>query len=143
MAKKFLPLKKYLNPINLFLGILALLIALNATSLFSTAFKIQRERLQKPFYFSGFQFLGLQDILHGETHIGYLTDKDFNDKQNAAQFAQAQYLLSPVILDLNNTNHTYILFDFTDEKKALKKIRSIGAAPLKKHGSLILAVKTK
>ena len=143
MAKKFVLFKKFFNPVRLFFGLMAAVIAFNTASLSSEAYKIQKKRTETPFYFSGFQFLGLADTLNSATRVGYLTDKDLNDKQNTAQFAQAQYILSPVILDFNNASHAYILLDFSDEKKALLKIKSIGAVPLKKNGGLILAVKAK
>lgn len=123
----------FLNFRVLFAGFAIVIIALNSFSLSFETIKIRRQRQSKPFYFSGFKFLGLENFFHDVSAIGYLTDKDLSDKQNAAQFAQAQYLLAPTVLDLNNTNHRFILLDFTTEQKAMEKIKEIGAAPYKKN----------
>ncbi len=92
-------------------------------------------RLRKilPFYFQGLKFNGLQDILKNVQTIGYYTDADFSNKSTAGAFSQAQYMLAPVILDLGYVSHEYILFNCTSEKKAMEKIRELGARPLRKN----------
>ena len=142
--KNPLPLDKYLNLRYLFALAIILTITLNTADLIKETYKIEKQRESIPFYFSGFKFLGLEDIFRGVSHAGYYTDKDLSVKQNAAQFAEAQYILAPTILDFNNTDREFILFDCTTEEKALEKIRQIRAIPLKKneHG-IILARKIK
>ena len=75
--------------------------------------------------------------------IGYYTDKDLNQKQPAMQFAQAQLVLAPAILDtdINNPRHQFILFDCTTEKKALQKIQALGLIPLKRNNRGIILAK--
>ena len=59
---------------------------------------------------------------------------------NSAQFAQAQLVVAPLIMDLNNMEHEFILFDCTSDEKALAKIKEIGAVPVKRNRyGLILA----
>jgi hypothetical protein len=108
-------------------------ICLNTASLAKEIARMRQVRVQLPYIFMGHKFSGLDNILKDSTHIGYFTDKDMNDRLNALQFAQAQYILTPVILERNNTDHAYILFDCEDEQNALKKMKELGAVPLRKN----------
>ena len=78
-------------------------------------------------------------MFNGIKYVGYYTDKSLDVNQNAAEFAQAQYVLAPTILDLNNLNHEYILLDCSAEDIAFEKIKEIHAIPFKKRLGLILA----
>lgn len=103
---------------------------------------LYQARTAAPFFFAGNKFSGLDDILKGETHVGYWTDRDIKVDQNGALFAQAQLILAPAILDLNNTTHRYTLFDCDNPKQALAKIREIHAAPVKVNNmGVILSVR--
>jgi hypothetical protein len=86
-----------------------------------------------PYIFMGIQFSGLKDILKNISHMGYYTDKDMDNRADALQFAQAQYTLAPIILDFNNTNYEYILFDCSKEEIAFKKMVETGAVPIRKN----------
>lgn len=88
-------------------------------------------RKRRPYVFLGVKFLGLKDFVGHVQYIGYYTDKDLDQNQNAMQFSQAQYVLAPVILDLNNLRHEFIVFDCTSPKAAMDKIKEIGAVPLR------------
>ena len=143
-AKSSVILKEYLHPFFIFVSLAALIIIFNSFDLWTETLKIRTQRKQIPFYFSGFKFLGLEGIFRNVAYVGYYTDKDFSDKQNAAQFAEAQYILAPTILDLNNADHEFILFDCTTDAIALKMIKEIGAIPLKKNSyGIILAKRGK
>ena len=136
------PYKKYLTVHVAFLALALLLAAFDSIDLLKKLAKTQYERQRHPFYFSGLKFSGLEDTLKNVDYIGYYTDKDLNLKENAAQFSQAQYILAPTILDLNNTSHTFILFDCTNEKKAMSKIKQVHAIAIKKNRfGIILARK--
>lgn len=135
---------KILNSKNLFIVLVLLTIAVNGLILSKDMRKTRRHREAAPFYFSGSQFSGLKQILKGVPYVGYYTDKDFSKTQNAALFAEAQYVLAPSILDLNNTNHDFVIFDCTDKDTALRKIGEINAVPLKRNPfGAILARKMK
>ena len=100
-------------------------------------------RRRIPFFFYGDAFNGLGAALHDEKYLGYFTDKDIQNPKYGAQFEQAQLALVPVILDLNNTGHRFVLFDCQDEKKCLDKIAEIKARPLKRSSlGTVLAVTT-
>lgn len=88
-------------------------------------------RQRAPYTFLGDRFRGLETLIGKAPIAGYYTDKNLDDKVNAMQLAQAQLILTPIILDLNNTGHEFVIFDCTSPAAALKKIKDIGAQPLK------------
>ena len=127
-----------------FMALLAIVILVNSFQLFKEITKMQKIRRIVPFYFSGSKFLGLEGILKNVKYIGYYTNKDFSVTQNVAQFSEAQYVLAPSILELNNTDHDFILFDCTTVEVALAKIKEMRAIPLKKNQyGIILARKIR
>lgn len=135
--------KKYFKPSFLYIAIAFLIVAFNSYELWVDTFKVAKQRKEIPFFFSGFKFLGLEEIFHHTAYVGYYTDKDLpHDKLAAAEFGQAQYILAPTILDLNNLNHEFILFNCSSEKIAFEKIKEIKALPMKRNSfGVILARK--
>lgn len=111
----------------------SILIILNTFNLYKEIRGLGQIRKKVPFIFMGNKFLGLEDLLKNAERVGYVTDKDLDVNQPALQFAQAQYILAPVILELNSTNHLFVLFDCTDEETALKRIQEAGLKPIKKN----------
>jgi hypothetical protein len=102
--------------------------------LIATARKLHdnfENRRAKPFSFYGNAFTGLAEALSGETYLGYYTDLDIADPRAGARFQQTQLILAPVILDLDNTAHRFVLFDCAEPRKCLNKIAEIKARPLK------------
>ena len=138
MKKRTLPsqpkISKFSSRIfkTLFFIFACYILASNTVGLILDTIRIQKQKKAMPFYFLGFKFLGLEKVLSHVPYIGYYTDKNMNIKQNSAQFSEAQYLLAPTILDFNNTDHEFILFDCTSEKAAMQKIKEIHAVPLKR-----------
>lgn len=149
MLKTFFPIVKKIfkeHPWRYYLFcVLTLgLILFNFFFFLPTAWSNIQFRKHVPFGFSGFKFVGLHDEFRNIRYVGYYTDKDMSLNQNAAQFAQAQYVLAPVILDLNNVEREFLILDCTSEAKALEKIKEIKALPLKKNQfGIILARKFK
>lgn len=127
----------------LFLTFCLIIITVNGVKLIKELKNIQRYKKVATYQFDGMKFMGLNKTLENTTYIGYFTDKNMSDDNNARQFAQAQLILAPVILDLNNTSHQWILFDCTIEAVALKKIKEIGAAPVKRNQFGIILAKRK
>jgi len=102
------------------------------------------KRKLNPYLFYGFIFSGLENVLKDVERVGYYTDRDTALDETAARFAQAQYILAPLIVDLNFADHEFILFDCTSEKTAMTFIESIGAIPIKKNKfGIILAQQKK
>lgn len=136
-------LRPYLDP-KFLLGLLFLVIVIiNLTGAAKELSLLRQLKRQNRLYFAGIKFSGLDDILKGAQYVGYYTDKDQSDKKNSAQFSQAQYILAPAILDFNNLNHEFILFDCTTEKKAFSKIREMRAMPLRKNRFGIILAERK
>ncbi|VAX37613.1 hypothetical protein MNBD_UNCLBAC01-1636 [hydrothermal vent metagenome] len=90
----------------------------------------------------GYKFDGLQEIIKDIKYIGYYTDKDFSKDEPVKEFAQAQYMLAPTILEHNNLEHEYILLVCDNEMNAWKKMKELRAQPLRRNKlGMILAKK--
>ena len=124
---------KFFDIRRIFAVLLLALIALNSSDLAETIQKNQAKHKRVPMVFYGFLFSGLNQILPNVKRIGYFTDKSFDNKDAAAQFAQAQYVLAPIILDLDYKKHEWILFDCSSEEKAQEAIRQTGAVAVKRN----------
>jgi len=68
----------------------------------------------------GHEHLDFKDFLGGAKEIGFLTDKDMSAEKNDGQFLKAQYALAPLLLDLNNPNHEFLIIDPTSIFSALE-----------------------
>ena len=138
-------IRKFLKPQPLLLTLTCFLIAVNTIDFTKQILLQKKVRGLMPFYFSGgLKFSGLEETLRGVAVAGYYTDKNLKEKSVAAQFSQAQYILAPTILDLNNTSHEFIFFDCANETESMKKIKEIGAVAVKRNNfGIILAKKTK
>ncbi len=75
--------------------------------------------------YPGVEFLPLQNYLQGQTKVGYYTDRisssPFTDVQIMRPYQQAQYALSPVLLDYGNLEHNFIILN-CQHKGCLSKI---------------------
>ena len=132
------------TPFSLFLKyavliLCSVIVAVNAVGLGRELGSVNKIRRVMPFYFPGMKFAGLESFFEGTMRVGFYTDKNIKQDETAMVFAQAQLVLAPVILELDNLNRRYIIFDCADEQHALNKIMEIGARPIKKKGGLILA----
>ncbi|VAX37608.1 hypothetical protein MNBD_UNCLBAC01-1634 [hydrothermal vent metagenome] len=75
----------------------------------------------------GSQFAHFAEHLEGQTHIGFLTDKDMSAENNDGFFSQTQYILAPVIVELNVPKHEYSVVDYTNYKHLLYTMRLLKA----------------
>ncbi len=72
---------------------------------------------------------------------GYYTDKNMELPLAIAQFEQAQYVLAPTVLELNNTALPLVIFDCTSPAIALAKIKTLGFQPVSANDSgIVLAL---
>ena len=122
-----------MKPKSVFIFAILLVIAVNLAESFVGILDLYSRRQTYPFFFSGYIFLGLEKIFKDVKYVGYYTDKNLDESPTAAKFAQAQYILVPTILDLNKTDHEFILFDCSREEIAQRKIEEIKAIPFKKN----------
>ena len=129
------------RPKHIFIALVSIILVLNAMQLGQELRRMKEIREKTPYIFIGVKFGGLKDILGNTSYIGYYTDKSMDNRVDALQFAQAQYTLAPIILDLNNTDHEYILFDCSQEQIAFEKIEEIGAIAIRKNQFGIILAK--
>ena len=127
---------------RLFILTLIILFSICGFLTIEQSLKIHIARTHTPFQFHGHQFSQLQEVFNNIEYVGYYTDKDLKDSKNNMFYSQAQFVLAPTILDINNTKHKYILFDCTSDTVALKKIIELKLKPLKRSKQgIILAGK--
>ena len=131
MNMTFLP--PYLRPHagNLLAGILVVMALINGTESAHKLIKFHKLRQTFPFQFSGFKFSGLNDIFKDVSSIGYLTDGPLTDSNVITEYSHAQYMLAPVVVQLDSADHEYILLNFSKPGLALAKLKEIQAVPIK------------
>lgn len=113
------------NPFKiLFLVLCLILICVNSFQLFG------KLSPQHPIGFSGLKFSGLSDILDKETAIGYVSDLDLKEAGPLAEYEQAQYMLAPVVLDITNPAHKFMIINPSNDAAALDKLKEFNARPL-------------
>ena len=75
----------------------------------------------------GWQFADFRDKLKGVRTIGFLTNKDMSSEKNDGEFLQAQYILAPTVLEINNTAHPLQLMDYTDQVFVFYMLKQLNA----------------
>ncbi len=129
---------------SLWMALLIGLLFFNMVSLGKAVTQTKHRRQSKPYIFYGIAYAGLNKFLNGVEAIGYYTDRDLDENSHAAAFAQAQYMLAPIMVDLDYAKYEFIIFDCSSEEKAMAKINELGAIPLKKNKfGVILAQQEK
>ena len=140
--------KKPLTSPTLLINILAFaaclfIMVLNGLQLSEEVRSIAKVKKVVPYSFLGHKFLGLDEILKDVTVVGYYTDKNMDEFEGGAQYAQAQLLLAPKILDFNNLEHEFVLFDCRSPELAFRVIKENGLVALKKNQFGIILAKGK
>ena len=125
---------------NIFLAFSILLASYDLVTTYAQAIVQLQDRNSNPLHSLGYQFKGLETIFKNVRTIGYYTDKDLNNSLAIAQFEQAQYMLAPTVLDLNQTKYRWVIFDCTSPHVALEAIKKSGLTPLKENHGIILAL---
>ena len=88
-------------------------------------------RQTHPYVFAGDIFAPIRDAAGNAWAIGYLTDRDIKSDAVSMRFTQAQFSLAPVVLDLNNPAHHYLILDFSTPQQAYAAAVQSKAKPLK------------
>ncbi len=117
----------------IFIGLSGLLVCFNLYQLHKQISDKIAERKRTPYIFLGFKFAGLNAVLGNNGRIGYLTDKNMDERVNAMEFAQAEFMLVPLTLDLNNPDHEYVILSCSSPEETWKKVRDLGLVPLKQN----------
>ena len=87
----------------------------------------------------GIQFLGIKEKLKAGLTVGYLTNRDLSPEKNDQEFLQAQYMLAPTILDVNNPRHEFNILDFTDLKYTVYAVKTLHLKPIYDQFGKVLA----
>jgi hypothetical protein len=125
-----------------FLVIIALIITFGSVQAVRELIKVTELRQQNPFVFAGEAFAGAKSIIKDEKHVSYITDKDLAADKNIAEFSQAQFSLAPVILDLNNPNHRFLIINCDSPQRAKAVLQYYKARPVRQNNlGVILAVR--
>ena len=95
-----------------------------------------------PFQGIGYRHAGLNEYLPpGTKYVGYYTGQKIGYGKDSKYFAQAQYMLAPLILDHDNLDRDFIIFS-CDERIAYQKIKELNLIPLRRNKfGIILAGK--
>jgi hypothetical protein len=135
-------LKAFPLSTKIFLIIIALIIALGSVQTVLDLIKVTGLRQQNPFVFAGEAFEGVKDIIQGEKYVSYITDKNLNIDKNIAEFSQAQFSLVPVILDLNNPNHRFLIINCESKPRAQAVLQYYKARLIRQNNlGVMLAVR--
>ena len=85
----------------------------------------------KPVLEPGFEFADLKHLLFPSQTIGYFTDLDFSSESiNTQNFLSAQYQLAPVVLDVNNQQHSMFLIDASTQWMAFHLAEKMRTEPV-------------
>ncbi len=124
------------------LAALALSATVSAVQLTGRTVKQQLNPSRAPLHSLAEQFAGLKQFFAGVPRAGYLTDKNPENPVVIAQFEQAQYILAPTILELNNASLPVVICDFADPNVSVPKLKKFQLTPVSASNTgLILAVR--
>lgn len=118
------------------------ILAFNITQSYSKITTLHNKTKQRPSYnFIGNQFEPLRPIFNHVEKVGYLTDHTLENPIFLAHFSQTQYTLSPTILDLNNSDHEFVILHYKNQQTAINKILSLKMIPMTTSSSGIILAK--
>ena len=132
------------NAPKIILALLLLSAFLSFTGSTLRAISQQAHPAAFPLHSLAAQFIGLEKVFTGLPRAGYYTDKNMDIPLAVAQFEQAQYVLAPTVLELNNTSLPLIIFDCTTPQISMNKIKELKLTPVSfSNSGIILAVNPK
>jgi len=106
------------------------LTGLNAFYTFQDYWRSSSRNKNSIFLKPGYHFADLRNHLTGVEIAGFLTDKDTSSENNDGKFLEAQAILAPTVLDLNNPNHPLIVLDCTNMVAAFDILNQLNAEPI-------------
>ena len=114
--------------LNLRIIILFVTIAVIGLNLVYVAINVL-SKLQNPAHYlqPGAQFADFKEKIKGEQIVGYMTNRDSSPEKNDQEFLMAQYMLAPTVLDFNNSNHKFLILDYTSPIFLAYEIKEINA----------------
>jgi hypothetical protein len=128
VTAEFTSMKKPLQlPSVIFLACCCALILFNVFHLFRTLCP------SRTVGFAGLKFSGLAEVLENETHIGYVSDLNIREAGPLAEYEQAQYVLAPVILDVERPAHKFVIINSSNDDAAIAILKKLNARPLMRN----------
>ncbi len=123
----------YKNQKNLaFFAAVILIIIINIHQLIKEERLFHQISLYKDFSpVIGAYFKDIKPILKGIEYVGYYTNRNLSIPENNKRYSQAQFVLAPTILDINNLNHKFVIIDCPDKSIIKKKLKQLQAVPIK------------
>lgn len=121
-------LKKILTAENCALTASVILCAVTSFFLFAN-YMVKSRMRGIPVIEPGTQFVQFKPYLTDVRELGYLTNKDMSEEKNDGFFLQAQYMLAPTVLRLNDTEHKMLILDYSKPVYAWFTMKSMRAAP--------------
>ena len=125
---------------KLFFVLILLSLPLNGYFLFQDEIvKVYKYKKLIPHQSIGFRYEDLVSHTNNIPIVGYITDRELGEEENAKEFAYAQFMLAPTILDFNNPEHEYILFDYSSPQESWERMLKMNAHPVYggKYGLLL------
>ena len=127
---------------KIILTILIIITILNIRELSLQIILHQNHRESMKLHNLGDQFKGLEEILKGQRTVGYYTDKNIEESLVVAQYEQAQYVLAPTVLKINDLSYPMAIFDCTSPAVAIAKMQAEGFKPIMANNTgIIVAVR--
>lgn len=119
---------------------LGISIAISLVQLSLRTLKEQQPQSQFGLHSLASQFVPLQGVFKNIPRAGYYTDKNLAMPLVLAQYQQAQYVLAPTVLEINNTSFPLTLFDCTSPQVAIDTMKALNLVPVSQSPTgLILA----
>ncbi len=78
----------------------------------------------------GFQYFDLKEKLEDYDIVGFLSETTPTPEDNDGRFMMAQYILAPILLDLNNPAHHINIIDASTPQKAGSILSIIKGKPI-------------
>lgn len=95
------------------------------------------------YQFIGNKFLDFKSFLENVSIVGYSTDRNLSATDTDKRFTQAQFILSPTVLDAHNTDYRYIILDCSTLAVTIEKMKILNVTPLKITPSGIILAERK
>ena len=115
---------------TLFLLLAFLVAGHNFLSLLKTLSLSLAKQKYQTFLEPGYEFADFRNKLSGVKRVGFLTNKDMSSEKNDGQFLAAQYILAPIILDLDNTSAQFVIMDSTSLIPSFDFMRKLHIEPI-------------
>ncbi|MDP2652523.1 MAG: hypothetical protein Q8Q08_00655 [Candidatus Omnitrophota bacterium] len=99
-----------------------------------------RRKALLPLKEPGLEYADLRPFLSKDKRVGYATDRDLSPENNNTYYLlSAQYMLAPVVLEIEDGSQDTVLLDYTHPDGAFEAIWRLGLTPIhdNRYGKLL------